>query len=122
MRETALERQARIDREARERVAAEDAVAETAVETVRIRVAAAEYKGRVSRARKRVVETRLAAGLKKGQWSKGYAPCGTASAYGRHQRWGEEPCGPCREAYREYSRLKSRRYRRRVAERQAADG
>lgn len=28
------------------------------------------------------------------------APCGTRTAYARHLRWGETPCGPCREANR----------------------
>ena len=32
------------------------------------------------------------------------APCGTASAYARHKRRGEEPCDPCRDARREYQR------------------
>jgi hypothetical protein len=26
------------------------------------------------------------------------APCGTATAYSRHLRYGEEPCQPCRDA------------------------
>ena len=32
------------------------------------------------------------------------APCGTISAYMRHHRWGEKPCGPCRDASRDYNR------------------
>ena len=110
MRETALERQARIDREARARVTAEDARGTgwylgASPETA----AAVEY---VSPSRRRVLAERARLGLRKGEWSES-KPCGTYAAYCRHQRRGEEPCGPCLEAGREYSRVKSRRYRRR---------
>lgn len=39
-------------------------------------------------------------------------PCGTNAAYQRHRSRGEEPCEPCREAYREYSRVIQRPMRR----------
>jgi predicted component of type VI protein secretion system len=29
-------------------------------------------------------------------------PCGTSAAYQRHRKAGEQPCAPCREAWREY--------------------
>jgi len=32
------------------------------------------------------------------------APCGTVSAYKRHKRHDEDPCGPCRAAWAEYQR------------------
>lgn len=32
------------------------------------------------------------------------APCGTVSAYKRHLRHQEAPCGPCRAAWAEYHR------------------
>lgn len=41
------------------------------------------------------------------------APCGTVTAAKRHQARGEEMCGPCREVYREYERVRARqRYRK----------
>jgi hypothetical protein len=35
---------------------------------------------------------------------KDAAPCGTTSAYKRHQRRGEDPCEPCKAAKREYDK------------------
>lgn len=34
------------------------------------------------------------------------APCGTTSAYRRHQRNGETPCTACRQAWADYHRAR----------------
>ena len=34
--------------------------------------------------------------------SRELQPCGTPAAYGRHKKAGEEPCGPCRQAWSDY--------------------
>lgn len=45
-------------------------------------------------------------------------PCGTRAAYRRHKRKGEEPCGPCGEAYHADNRASGKRWSaRRSAER-----
>lgn len=36
------------------------------------------------------------------------APHGTPAAHRRHQRWGETPCGPCKEAIRLLSESRRR--------------
>ena len=41
------------------------------------------------------------------------APCGTTGAFKRHQRAGEEPCQPCRDAHNARKRDYDREYRRR---------
>ena len=82
MKETMLERQARIDREARERVARE--AEEQEARTARF-VAAWEEERR--------------------------AQCGTPAGYSRHRRIGEEPCDACRQGNREYNRAMDKRKR-----------
>ena len=84
MKETALERQARLDREARERIRREDEEREA-------HSAALAAKWR---------EQRL-------------AQCGTPSGYSRHRREGTEPCQPCLAANRDYNREADRRRRER---------
>lgn len=52
-------------------------------------------------------------------WKPGAdATCGTDAGYIRHQRLRETPCGPCREAHREYQRRWRARRRAKLAEQQ----
>ena len=117
-----MERQTRLDREARERVRREDKERDVRVAVVvpgrpvaacgtrsgyrrhqrlkeavcgPCREAFRAYSRRLAaqRAIAHQVE-RSAAGLGKGQWSKGTAPCGTRAARRRHRRRGEE-CAVC---------------------------
>ena len=88
MKETALERQTRLDREARERVVREDQEREA-----RTAQLAAKWK------------------------EERQAQCGTPSGYQRHRRNEEKPCQACKDANRDYNRQKDAQRKERANQR-----